>query len=230
VTLISPGLKPRYVAASDAAALRHEKLQTELGEGPCLAAYHSGEAIAVPDLRREVRFPKFSPQALKGGLAAVFTFPLCHEDLRLGALDLYRDTPGALTPQSMTTAQTLADVAAAYLINAQARSDLQDSSDQSREAALHDPLTGLPNRVLMLEFLEHAFRCSRRSGNTSAVFFIDLDHFKQVNDTYGHQAGDTLLVAVAERLTGVLRPGDSLSRLSGDEFVVLCENLASPSQ
>ena len=60
----------------------------------------------------------------------------------------------------MTAAQTLADVAAAYLINAQARGDLQDSSDQSREAALHDPLTGLPNRVLMLELLEHAFRAA----------------------------------------------------------------------
>ena len=125
----------------------------------------------------------------------------------------------------MTTAQTLADVAAAYLINAQARADLQDSSDQSREAALHDPLTGLPNRVLMLERLEHAFSRGRRSGHTTAVFFLDLDGFKVVNDTYGHQVGDELLVAVAERLTGVLRPGDSLARLSGDEFVILCEDL-----
>ncbi len=229
VTLIAPGLEPRYVAASDLSALRFEKLQTELGEGPCLAAYGADEAITVPDLRLEDRFPRFVPRALDSGLAAVFTFPLRHEDLRLGALDLYRDTPGPLSSESMSDAQTLADVAAAYLINAQARADLQDSSDQSREAALHDPLTGLPNRVLMLELLEHAFRVSRRSGRTSAVFFIDLDRFKDINDTYGHQVGDELLVAVAKRLTGLLRPGDSLARLSGDEFVVLCEDLIDSS-
>ncbi len=230
VTLISPGLEPRYVAASNDAALRYEKLQTELGEGPCLAAYQSGEAIAVPDLRLEDRFPRFAARALDAGLTAVFTFPLHHEELQLGALDLYRDTPGGLSDESMSAAQTLADVAAAYLINAQARADLQDSSDQSREAALHDALTGLPNRVLMLELLEHAFRASRRSGKDSAVFFIDLDRFKEVNDAHGHKTGDELLVAVADRLTGVLRPGDSLARLAGDEFVALCVNLADAAQ
>jgi diguanylate cyclase (GGDEF)-like protein len=229
VTLIAPGLEPRYVAASDDSALRYEKLQTELGEGPCLAAYHAGEAIAVPDLTNDDRFPIFGPRAVNAGLAAVFTFPLNHDDLRLGALDLYRDTRGGLSEESMGMAQTLADVAAAYLINAQARSDLQDSSDQSREAALHDALTGLPNRVLMLQLLQHAFRRGRRSGHTTAVFFLDLDEFKAVNDTYGHKVGDELLVAVAKRLTGVLRPGDSLARLSGDEFVVLCEDLEDPS-
>jgi diguanylate cyclase (GGDEF)-like protein len=227
VTLISAGLDPRYVAASDAAALRYEKLQTELGEGPCLAAF--GGAISVPDLRLDDRFPTFSPRAVESGLAAVFTFPLRHKHLQLGALDLYRDTPGPLSLESMTAAQTLADVAAAYLINAQARSDLQDSSDQSREAALHDPLTGLPNRILMLQLLEHAFRVGRRSGKLSAVLFVDLDRFKRVNDTYGHQVGDELLVAVAQRLTGLLRPGDSLARLSGDEFVILCEDLVDVS-
>jgi diguanylate cyclase (GGDEF)-like protein len=229
VTLIGPDLGPQYVAASNPSALRYEKLQTELGEGPCLAAYGSDEAISVPDLRVDHRFPTFTPQALESGLTAVFTFPLRHEEFRLGALDLYRDTVGPLSPQSMAAAQILADVAAAYLINARARSDLQDSSDRSREAALHDPLTGLPNRVLMLELLEHAFRAARRSGNPSAVFFLDLDRFKQVNDTYGHQVGDALLVAVAQRLTGALRPGDSLARLSGDEFVVLCPDLADQS-
>jgi diguanylate cyclase (GGDEF)-like protein len=227
VTLIAPGLDPRYVAASDQAALRYEKLQTELGEGPCLAAFETDQAISVPDLRREHRFPRFSPRALDSGLGAVFTFPLRHRAVQLGALDLYRDSPGPLSPASLTAAQTLADVAAAYLINAQARADLQDSSDQSREAALHDPLTGLPNRVLMLELLEHAFRAGRRSGKISAVFFVDLDRFKGVNDTYGHQVGDELLVAVARRLTGMLRPGDSLARLSGDEFVILCEDLGA---
>jgi diguanylate cyclase (GGDEF)-like protein len=225
VTLITPGVDPRYVAASDPAALRYEKLQTELGQGPCLAAYHTGQAVSVPDLGVEVRFPKFTPRAFEAGLRAVFTFPLHHGEFQLGALDLYRDTVGPLTPRSMVVAQTLADVAAAYLINAQARSDLLDSSEQSREAALHDALTGLPNRTLMLMLIEHAFRASRRSKKISALLFVDLDHFKEVNDTHGHQVGDALLVAVADRLTGLLRPGDSVARLSGDEFVILCEDI-----
>ena len=230
VTLISAELAPRYIAASSESALRFEELQTELGEGPCLAAYHTGEAISVPDLRSMEWFPAFSPRALEAGLEAVFAFPLHHADLQLGALDLYRDEAGPLSPDSMVAAQTLADVASAYLISAQARADLQTSSDQARDAALHDSLTGLPNRVLMLQRLEHARRRGRRSRKTSAVFFLDLDRFKVVNDTYGHHVGNELLVAVAERLTGVLRPGDSLARLASDEFVILCEDLDDSDQ
>jgi len=229
VTLISASHDPRFIAASNGAALSYEQLQTRTGEGPCLAAYHSGEAISVPDLRTEQRFPLFTPLALDAGLVAVFTFPLRHGDVSLGALDLYRDTPGALSPESMTAAMTLADVAAAYLLNAQARADLQESSERASEAALHDPLTGLPNRVLMFERLEHAFHRSRRSGRTTAVFYLDLNDFKSVNDAHGHRVGDELLVAVAERLTGMLRPGDTLARLAGDEFVILCEELDDAS-
>jgi len=118
VTVISLDLEPRYVAASDPSAMRYEELQSELNEGPCLAAYHSGKTITVPDLTRDGRYRWFTPQALAAGLAAVFTFPLNHEHLRFGALDLYRDCPGDLSAESMATAQTLADAAAAYLINA----------------------------------------------------------------------------------------------------------------
>jgi diguanylate cyclase (GGDEF)-like protein len=230
VTLIAPGSDPHYIAASNDAALRFEQLQTELGEGPCVDAYHTGIAIAAPDLSRETRFRKFSPRAVDAGLAAVFTFPLHRGTLRLGALDLYRDTPGPLSPESMRAAETLADVAAAYIVNAQAREDLQDSSDRSREAALHDALTGLPNRVLLLERIEHAFQRAQRSNKTLAVFFVDLNRFKEVNDSYGHDVGDELLVAVTARLTDILRPGDTLARLSGDEFVILCEDFDDATQ
>jgi diguanylate cyclase (GGDEF)-like protein len=230
VTLISPGTEPHYVAASNEQALTFEKLQSDLGEGPCVEAYQTGEAVAVPDLRLDARFPRFTPQAIQAGMAAVFTFPLRHGDRPLGALDLYRENVGDLSVGNLATAQTLADVAAAYLLNATARADLQDASDRSREAALHDALTGLPNRVLVLERLEHAFDRGRRSGKTSALFFVDLDRFKSVNDSHGHHTGDELLVAVGKRLSRLLRPGDTLGRLHGDEFVILCEDLEAASE
>ncbi len=226
VTLISPGMAPHYVAASDAAALEFERLQTELGQGPCLVAYETGAAVSVPDLRSDDRFPDFTPAARAEGLGAVFAFPLRHGTGRLGALDLYRDRPGALAPRDMAAAQTLADVAAAYLLNAQARQEALEISDRFQSRALHDTLTGLPNRSLLLQRLEHAAQRAHRSHGQAAVLFADLDRFKWVNDTYGHAVGDELLVAVARRLAAVVRPGDTLARVSGDEFVILCEDLA----
>ncbi|MGZ6965848.1 MAG: putative bifunctional diguanylate cyclase/phosphodiesterase [Acidimicrobiia bacterium] len=227
VTLISAGSAPRYIAASDGSALRFERLQTEIREGPCLDAFDSGKAVAVPDLRTDARYARFGPAALEAGLAAVFTFPLRHGDGRLGALDLYCDTPGKLEPHDMGVAQTLADVAAAYLLNAQARDEVRATADRFHHIALHDPLTGLPNRLLLQQRLEHAAQRARRSNTNAAILFADLDRFKQVNDTYGHHVGDELLLAVAHRLTGLVRPGDTLARVSGDEFVFLCEDLSS---
>jgi diguanylate cyclase (GGDEF)-like protein len=230
VTLITPGEHPRYVGASDASALLYEKLQTELGEGPCLEAFATGMAVEVPDLRDERRFPAFTPRALAAGMRAVFTFPLRNGDHQLGALDLYRDSPGVLSSTSLATSQTLADVATAYLVNARTREELRDSSERSRELALHDALTGLPNRTLMLELLDHALQRSHRTEMSTAVLFLDLDGFKTINDTYGHSVGDQLLVAVARRLSHLVRPCDTVARLHGDEFVILCEDLESPDQ
>jgi diguanylate cyclase (GGDEF)-like protein len=230
VTLISSTTDPHDVAASDEAALRFEKLQTQIGEGPCITAYESGRAVAVPDLRSQHPFTAFGPAALAAGLAAVFTFPLRHNAGQLGALDLYRDTPGPLSSGDMEAAQTLADVTVAYLANAQARSALQDASEQFHTSALHDPLTGLPNRLLLLERLEHALLRSVRSRHPVAILFVDLDRFKLVNDSHGHLIGDELLVAVADRMASLIRPGDTLARLSGDEFVIICEEISKKLQ
>jgi diguanylate cyclase (GGDEF)-like protein len=225
VTLITTGNAPRYIAASNPSALANERLQTDLGIGPCAMAFASGEAVAAPDLRSDDRFGAFGPAAVANGLQAVFAFPLRHGDGRLGALDLYRDEPGPLDPHDMATAQTLADVAAAYLLNARSRDEALETSDRFRDSALRDSLTGLPNRVLLRQRLEHAAERARRSGTDAAVLFADLDEFKRVNDRHGHQVGDLLLIAVAERLASLVRPGDTLARASGDEFVFLCEDL-----
>lgn len=223
VSLIDPALVPRYVAASDSSALHFEELQTELGEGPCLAAYRTGQPVLIPDLRQDERFESFAPRALGKGLAAVFTFPLWQGSGCLGALDLYRDVPGALSIGDTDSARTLADVASAYLVNAKARANLTSWSDRFYERAVHDTLTGLPNRVLLLERIEHAIVRSGRSMKLVTVLFVNLDHFKLVNDAHGHSVGDGLLISVSERIAGVLRPADTVARLSGDEFVILCE-------
>jgi len=231
VTLITDSTEePHYVAASNEPALRFEKLQTDLAEGPCLAAYHARQAIVVPDLRSDRQFGAFSTMGVAAGLEAVFAFPLRHGDRdAIGALDLYRDEPGPLSDAAMYAAQTLADVTAAYILNAQARIDLEDASARFQAKSLQDSLTGLPNRVLFGQLFDHAVLRTRRSGSQLAILYADLDHFKDVNDIYGHQVGDELLVAVAERLTDLLRPGDTLARLAGDEFVILCEDFEDPS-
>jgi diguanylate cyclase (GGDEF)-like protein len=230
VTLIDPKLEPRYVAASDDSAMHFEELQTELGEGPCVAAYRARTPILVDDLQTEHRFATFRVRALRIGLKAVFTFPLRQGESCLGALDLYRDATGALTAHETEAAQTLADVTAAYLANARGRAELQLASERSHERFLHDALTGLPNRMLLLERIEHAIVRSGRSRKVVAVLFIDLDNFKAVNDSFGHQVGDDLLVAVGERLERALRPADTVARISGDEFVVLCDELDRDEQ
>ena len=202
--------------ASDSSALRFEELQTELGEGPCVEACRTGIAVEMPDLSSDVRFPEFTPRALSIGLAAVFTFPLRHGVSQLGALDLYSDTAGALDAASLSAARTLADVAAAYLLNAQARTDLQDAANRSQDRSLHDALTGLANRTLLLDRLGHAVQRSRRSDKSLGVLFVDLDQFKLVNDRCGHEVGDELLVAVARRLERAAaarrQPGENVGR------------------
>jgi diguanylate cyclase (GGDEF)-like protein len=95
--------------------------------------------------------------------------------------------------------------------------------DQIRHQALHDPLTGLPNRTLIIDRVDQMLARSRRSGDPSAAMFVDLDGFKGVNDTFGHGAGDHLLRSVSDRLTTMLRESDTIGRLGGDEFVILLE-------
>ncbi len=97
--------------------------------------------------------------------------------------------------------------------------------EQLRHQALHDPLTGLPNRALLLDRLTHALERADRRGRCVGVLFLDLDDFKVVNDSLGHEAGDRMLVGAAERLATCLRPGDTLARLGGDEYVALLEDV-----
>jgi diguanylate cyclase (GGDEF)-like protein/PAS domain S-box-containing protein len=105
----------------------------------------------------------------------------------------------------------------------------RELEDQLRHQALHDPLTGLANRALLRDRLEHALRARRDGRSTLGLLSVDLDNFKTVNDSYGHAVGDTVLLEVTRRIGECLRPADTFARLGGDEFAVLIEKLSGTS-
>ena len=107
--------------------------------------------------------------------------------------------------------------------------ELEQAQDALTEQATHDALTGLPNRSLLIDRLTQALALATRLETSVGLIFVDLDHFKEINDTGGHAAGDAVLREVAERLLSAVRPMDSVSRLGGDEFVVLLPALESPA-
>ena len=108
-----------------------------------------------------------------------------------------------------------------------AEQELRDLTAALTERAVRDPLTGLANRTLLEERLRSALARDRRSGEATGVLFLDLDGFKEVNDSHGHAVGDNVLRAVAARLAGVVRPSDTVARMGGDEFVVLVESASA---
>ena len=108
--------------------------------------------------------------------------------------------------------------------------DLRRANEEIEHLAFYDPLTGLPNRRLLLDRLGRAPVLSQRSGKVGALLFLDLDHFKDLNDTLGHEVGDELLQAVAQRLLANVRVADTVARLGGDEFVVMLSDLSTSTQ
>jgi diguanylate cyclase (GGDEF)-like protein len=107
--------------------------------------------------------------------------------------------------------------------------EMEELNSELRHLAHHDTLTGLPNRVHLAERLQQALTVARQEGGRIAVHYLDLDHFKQVNDTLGHAVGDELLRVAADRLRAAIRDGDTLARLGGDEFAVIQTSVVTDS-
>ena len=117
------------------------------------------------------------------------------------------------------------EIARLQKMQAERLAQLQDAQALLTRQATHDALTGLPNRAVLMDRIEQALARAKRSRHCTAVFFVDIDHFKQINDNFGHAEGDRVLEAVGEQLGAVLRTSDTVARIGGDEFVVLAHDV-----
>ena len=150
----------------------------------------------------------------------MFQIPMVVNQQAIGTVELLSHKDASLNERQIAIAQTMASEAGVLIENARLYA-------QIRHQAFYDHLTGLPNRALFGDRLRHALaRRLEDPGRRSAVFFVDVDDFKDINDRYGHAVGDEVLAAIADRLQALLRPGDTVARLSGDEFGILVEDVS----
>lgn len=156
-------------------------------------------------------------------IGASVTVAIPGADSPMGIVVADSAQPREFSPQDVDFLQAVAHVLAGAIHSSRAQRDLAHQ-------ALHDPLTGLPNRALLLDRLALALARVSRQSSTVAVLFLDVDRFKVINDSLGHSVGDELLIAVAARLEGVLRPSDTVGRFGGDEFVIVAESVADQDE
>jgi diguanylate cyclase (GGDEF)-like protein/PAS domain S-box-containing protein len=184
----------------------------------------SGRPVLLEDVREDTDF-----LGAIDNITSEICVPLFDQDTVVGILNVESVGGVRLTQADLRLTSALGEQASIAISRARLYTQDQESKERLAHQAFHDSLTGLANRNLLMDRLEHAQARVLRRREVLAVLFMDLDDFKVINDSLGHAVGDRLLVAVAERLKACVRPQDTISRLGGDEFVALLEDLRDES-
>jgi diguanylate cyclase (GGDEF)-like protein/PAS domain S-box-containing protein len=191
-------------------------------DSPAGLAVASGHPVSVSDWSTDNRFRV--PTYLDGlGVCSTIAVAIEGERQPLGALEAHSDRPDAFSAQDMHFAQSAANVLAHAI-------ERRVAGEAVRHGSLHDHVTGLPNRPLFVDRLEHALGVAQGRETPLVVFFCDLDHFKVINDSLGHEVGDEVLKDVVPRLRKQLRSVDTVARFGGDEFAILVEEVVDEAE
>ncbi|PKU22524.1 EAL domain-containing protein [Telmatospirillum siberiense] len=197
-----------------------------IGRGPTGKAIDTGKCQVNQNILTNPTLAPWREAAIKRGYTASIALPLVSHAQTIGALTIYAAESDAFGTEEIALLEELARNLVFGMETLRTRSQIKTAQTEIEYLAYHDPLTDLPNRRLLLDRLHRTLASRERTKCGGALMLIDLDNFKTLNDTFGHETGDQLLRQVAERLSNCVRKGDTVARLGGDEFVVMVENLS----
>lgn len=196
-----------------------------LARGPCGTAIRDDMPIWCQDFLQDPTTAPWHERARSAGLRGLATLPLHRNGIPIGCLAIYAAETNAFDRDvQKLLLEMMTDITFA-LDNFAREANRKEAAEKINELAFFDQLTGLPNRTLLIDRLKQSMAASSRNNTYGALLLIDLDNFKTLNDTLGHDMGDLLLKRVGQRLTTSIRSGDTVARFGGDEFVLVLQGL-----
>lgn len=187
---------------------------------PTIGDYRIQRSVEPPEGRRQCARPCYG---------SIIVLPLRENKDIFGTLTIFAEEDDAFSEEEIKLLEELANDLAFGVSNQRSRLRRESAEQRLDFLAYHDPLTRLPNRLLLRDRFEQASANATRSGSGLALLFLDLDNFKQINDSLGHDMGDRVLVQIVERLKSCVRESDTISRHGGDEFIVLLPGVVEPA-